>query len=255
MREVKKIIDVSAWTGRWPFIRHRFAELPALREKLESVNIKKVFLAPIEAVLEQDPTRANAELFGMVKDGFFSPVPVIDLSYGNWEECFKRFTGDERVKMVKLIPNYHRYSLLCPETDEFIKLVQERKLIISVQVKVEDPRSHYPLMKVPNVPRAEVVQALGKYPEQEFIIHCLTVSDVKGYMDGLKNIYLDIACLETRDSLAYMQEYYTLDRILFASHCPFYFVEGNINKLTYSALDDDEVDKVAYRNAERLFGL
>ena len=255
MREVKNIIDVSVWTGNWPFIHLRYKDVPVLENKLKSMNISKAYIAPIEGILEQDPMRANKALLSAITGSYFSPVPVIDLSYANWQECMAVAMGDGRVKMVKLIPNYHQYKLYEQDMECLVKMAQSRRLVISIQAKVEDPRAQYELMKVPNVNWNDVVKTLSSFPEQTFILHCLTMGDLPNYLDSLDNVYTDIASVETQDVLSVLANRYPLDKFLFASHCPFYFPEGNVNKLKYTDLDQGELDKIAFKNAERIFGL
>jgi len=256
MKEINKIIDVSVWTGHWPFMHLRYGDINVLEDKLKSIRVIKAFIAPIEAILEQDPTRANLALLQKVSGDFFSPVPVIDLSYANWDECMDTVLYDPRVKMIKLIPNYHQYKMYEKDMDALVEMTRQKEIVISIQMKVEDPRAQYPLMKVANVNNSDVLQTLFSYPEQIFILHCLTMDSVPGFMTSLDNVYLDIACIERQDTLSVLQKTYSsLDKFLFASHCPFYFPEGNINKLKYSDLDINEIDKVAYKNAEKLFGI
>jgi len=255
MYDIPKLIDMSAWTGRWPFIHLRFGELAALEKKLKSVNITKAFVAPIEAILEQDPTRANMELLAEVKNDFFSPVPVIDLSYANWDECFDKATADKRVKMVKIVPNYHQYKLNELDMAPFIERVQKRGLAVSVQMKVEDPRAQYTPLNISIVPREEAEAMLAKFPGQRFIFHNIALWDAPALLKASENACVCIETVETQDTLAAVARSCPMDRVLFASHCAFFFPEGNINKLKYAKTDFETVEKVAYKNAERIFGL
>ncbi|MDF2815426.1 MAG: hypothetical protein K0Q81_1626, partial [Paenibacillus sp.] len=96
-KPINKLIDVAAWTGNWPFLKLRYTELPALKAKLQSLNVEQAFVAPIEAILEQDPIRANKELLEATRhDEFFSPVLVVDLSYANWQENVELAVKDGR---------------------------------------------------------------------------------------------------------------------------------------------------------------
>lgn len=121
MHEVNRIIDFSTWTGNWPFYNYRYKEINALKEKLKSINVEKAFLAPIEGILEQDPVRANIELLKSLQDDFFSPVVIVDMLYANWEESVDIAIKDERVKMIKLLPNYHMYDFTEENIEPLIK--------------------------------------------------------------------------------------------------------------------------------------
>jgi uncharacterized protein len=253
MKEIGKLVDMSTWTGNWPFIHLRYGDMYVLKEKLKSINVVRAFIAPIEGILEQDPMRADRELLKKVKDSFFSPVPVIDLSYGNWQECMELALEDERVGMVKLLPNYHMYRLYEKDVAGLVRLAQQRNIVISIQMKIEDPRAQHPLMKAENVNYNDVIKTLSAFPEQIFILNNVLMSDLKMLMESLPNIYVDISCLEQQDILANLYKEYSLNRFLFSSHCPFFFPEGNLYKLKYADVDINEIVKVAYKNAERIF--
>src|SRR5690554_2652091 len=122
MNEIKKLVDCSVWTGNWPFRHLRYGDMDVLKKKLISENVTKAFIAPIAGILEQDPARADREMLGMVDDSFFSPVLIIDLSYENWRECMQLALDDRRVKMIKLIPNYHMYELHEKNMEELVEL-------------------------------------------------------------------------------------------------------------------------------------
>lgn len=254
MTEIDRLIDVSTWTGNWPFMRLRYREMNVLKEKLKSMNVKKAYIAPIEGILEQDPLRADAELLETVDDEFFSPVLIIDLSYGNWEECMELALEDSRVKMVKLIPNYHMYRLHDKDMGTLVKLAKSKGILISIQMSVEEARFQYPMMKVQNVEVFDIIKTLSSFPDQTFIVSSALMSDVRQLMESLNNIYLDISSLECQNVMEKIKSAYPLDRFLFSTHSPFYFPEANVYKLKYSTLDRDEINKISYLNAEKLFG-
>ena len=253
MYKISKLIDVSCWTGRWPFIDLRNTNFSGLEEKLKSVGVTRAFVAPLEGILEQDPRRANKALYQAVKNNFFSPVPIIDMSYANWKENAAAALNDGRVLMVKLLPNYHMYGLCEVEMDSLVALTSPRGIVVSIQTKMEDPRAQYPLMKISNVKFDEIRDTLTKFPEQNFILNCMTFADLPEDISPYKNVYFDISCIETQDTLAAVNKKHTLERFLFASHSPLHFPEGSVNKLKYADLGDEEIDKPAYKNAEKLF--
>jgi len=253
MHTIKKIIDCSVWTGEWPFHHLRYRETQPLRQKLQSLHVSRAFVAPLNAILEEDPKRADLELLKNIDDPFFSPVPVIDLSFANWRETLDQCLHDARVKTIKLIPNYHNYGLTEDILAPLIAALS-RKIIIGIQVRVVDTRGQHPLMLVHDVNVQNMAKVLSFFPEQKFILHNLFFGEVPEFHHFLPNVYFDLASLETQDILKKMHGQYTLDRFLFSSHAPFYYPEGNINKLVYADLEPGLMEKVAYKNAAMLFG-
>lgn len=254
MNRIDKLFDLSVWTGNWPFIHYKLGEMKALKKKLKSLNIVKAFIAPIEGILEQDPMRADKNLLNCLEDDFFSPVFVIDLSYGNWQECMEIAINDGRVRMVKLLPNYHMYGFDDENMGKLVDLTSQNGIVISIQMRVEDKRGQYPLMKVEDVQDHEIVRALAGFPNQQFILNNILLHEIEIIMTSLNNIYMDISSLERQDILEYLYKTYTLDRFVFSSHSPFFHPEGSLYKLKYSSVEMNEVEKVMFRNAEKIFG-
>ena len=252
MHDIKKIIDFSVWTGNWPFYHLRYARPDVLMNKLKSINVEKAFIAPIEGILEQDPLRANKDLLKKINDDFFSPVVIVDLSYENWEESVELALNDDRVKMIKLLPNYHMYEFDESTAEPLIKKIESSKLIVSVQMRVEDKRGAYPLMKVPDMDIIQVVKTISYFPEQKFIINNCFRGEIQEVVYSLKNAYVDISSIEFHNVFKHLRETSRIDRILFSSHCPFYFPEGNLFKLKYADTSLEDVEKTAYMNGEEL---
>jgi predicted TIM-barrel fold metal-dependent hydrolase len=255
---IDKAIDCSVWSGNWPFYYLRYGKLELLKERLTGYNITKAFVSPIEAILEQDTARANKNLLESIdnmKDEFFSPVPVIDLSYPNWEEAIEIASNSQNVKMIKLLPNYHIYSLDEDNLGKLVEYTMKYNLVISIQVRIEDARRQYPLMKVSDVDIIQDIKVLSYFPKQTFVISNGYLNEVEQVLYSLdNNVYVDISSAEKQDVLTYLCKKYGSERLIFSTHCGFYCPEGNIFKLAYSGLDEDSLERVAYSNAKNLLG-
>ena len=263
IKEIEKIIDSSVWAGNWPFSYLRYGRLDLLKEKLEKYNIIKAYVSPIEAILEEDPMRANLALFDEIDkmnvsyaenktEDFFFPVPVVDLSFNNWEELVSLSIQRKDVKIIKLLPNYHMYEITEDNLGKLVDLAAVNNLIISIQIRIEDARGQYPLMKVGDVDIIKIIKVLSNFPQQKFIICNGYISELEQVLYSLKNTYVDISSAETQDVLAYLSNKYGEERLLFSTHSAFYYPEGNIFKLAYSPIDKECIEKIAYKNAQDL---
>lgn len=252
MTLASEMIDVSAWTGHWPFTRQRFTHMLELRTKLRSLQITQAFLAPTEAILGQDPLHANMDLLNSVPDDFFSPVPVVDLSFANWAENIDASLRDGRVKMIKLLPNYHMYDVDEKMFAPLVEMTAKHKLVISIQMRVEDVRGQHPLMKVNDVDILRVVKVLAYFPGQRFVLSNAVAGELDEVLKSLSHVWVDISSVESTDTLTMLKERYSLNHILFATHSPFYVPEGALYKLKYADVSGDDIERVAYRNAKDL---
>lgn len=255
LAETAGLIDVSAWTGNWPFTKLRYGGLPELKAKLQSLQVARAFVAPIEAILEQDPSRANKELLAATDDdAFWSPVPVIDLSYANWQETFAFAAKDSRVKMIKLLPNYHMYELTESMLRPLVALARQRDLAVAIQIRVEDARGQYPLMQVADIDVLKAVNVALRFPEQPFLLSNLYTAELREALRAADNVYADLASLEHVDIAREVETLYPAERVLFATHSPFYFPEAAVYKLRLTEAGADAVRGIGNANARRLFG-
>lgn len=251
--QLSKVIDFATWTGHWPFLKLRYTELPALKEKLQSLNVLQAFVAPIDAIFEQDPMRANKALLeATLGDDFFSPVLVVDLSYANWAEVVELAVQDGRVRMVKLLPSYHMYEISERTLEPLVKLTQQHKLLISLQMRVEDKRGMYPLLAVEDPDIVRVVKVLSYFPEQMFVLSNPVIAELMQVLNSVGNVYVELASLENVDITLHLKGLYTLDRILYGSHAPFFIPGAVLSKLKYTDASHEDAEQIAFGNAERL---
>jgi len=108
------------------------------------------------------------------------------------------------------------------------------------------------VLEVEDMDIVQVVKTTSYFPEQTFIVNNLYLGEVSKVFPFADNIYIDITSIEFHNILRKMENEYGLDKFLFSSHCAFYYPEGNLNKMRYADLDLDIVEKVAYKNGEKL---
>lgn len=251
--EQRRWIDWNVWTGFWPFTRQRFTRLAELKEKLTSLGIGGAFVSPTEAILDQDPWPANRRLLADVgDDDFFSPVVIVDLSHADWEEQVQLAVRHGRVRMIKLLPGYHRYALDERSLAPLVRQTAPNRLIVSIQLRVADRRGQHPLMLVPDLDMVATVKALSFFPQQPFVLNNASIGEVSEALMSLNHVWLDIANVEHVDLLPQLAAGPRFKRFLLATHSPFYFPEANVYKLRFTDADKRLVEQVAIRNGESL---
>ena len=151
---------------------------------------------------------------------------------------------DGRVEMVKLLPNYHMYDLDEKKLGKLVEITLRNNMVISLQMRVDDRRSQNFLLKVDDVKVSDAVRAISAFPEQTFILNNVLMSEVEILTESLENIYIDIAFVEQQDTLEQLFKKCSPDRVLFGSHCPFFYPESALYKLKYSRLDMEVLEKV-----------
>ncbi|MFA6108178.1 MAG: hypothetical protein WDA75_05340 [Candidatus Latescibacterota bacterium] len=137
------IIDCSVGFGHWPFAR--FAEdTPAKLDRvLAKEGIDQALVSSAEAVLYEEPEECNRELVRkLARFPRLVPVPVASPRVKSAAAILAR----PGIKAVKLIPNYHAYSLTEERAVALCARVAELGIPVLVQMRVEDERGHYELL-------------------------------------------------------------------------------------------------------------
>lgn len=253
MLKLDKVVDCSTWTGNWPFAGLRYSDIAKLEAKLKSENVQRAYVSQFESVFQQDPLTVDKALFEATsRSGLFSPAPLIDLSFPNWAEAAKLYAATPAVKMVKLIPNYHMYELNEEMLAPLVEITSKAKLVIAIQIRLEDERSQHPLMKVAPVDVFQLLKVLSFFPEQSFILNNPYQWEILELGDVLENVYVDMTMVEPVEPLKALRGKPGLDRMLFSSNCPLFYPEGNLNKLKCADIPKEDLDKVTFGTIERL---
>jgi predicted TIM-barrel fold metal-dependent hydrolase len=225
-----------------------------MEKKMSSYNFQRAFVSPLESALAQDPHESNFKMFDAVDEKpFFMPAPVIDPLLANWKENLESLYDSHKMKMIRLFPKFHMYELSRELLGGIVEFTSSRNIIISIPLRLEDPRNQSPLFKEPmELASIEVANVLSCFPEQKFIINNVYWGEVLDMFYILDNALFDIAMIEPVNPLRAIKEHYSVDKFVFSSNCPLCYPEGNLNKLLYSDLEKEEIEKIAFRNIEEL---
>ena len=244
------IIDCNVGYGRWPFARF-YEDTPAkLDGLLKQDGIDAALVSSAEAILYEEPAEWNGDLARKLRGRpRLIPVPVANPRV---RSAGSIVSGPD-LKAVKLIPNYHVYSLKDDAAAQLCSQVSGRGIPVLIQMRVEDERSHYELLKVPGVPVEDIIALAAKLPG-------LNVVALGPYFEEAvrlagAGIYVDISFVETLDTLRQLCGKAPVDRILFGSHAPWMYPRSAAAKLLKSTITEEQREAIGWRTASRLFGI
>ena len=244
------IIDVNTSLGCWPFQRFDINSTKALAQRLHSAGITKALISSIDGILYPDPAACDAELLKVVKPTpMLIPVPTINPSLANWRKAMET----SGLKAVKIIPNYHNYPLADPLVEPFMRLLASKRIPLMIQMRVDDERNQYPLMKIPGVACPAVIQLANTFREVPIVCLCAYLGEAVELVQKTENAHVDISFIETFQTLPALLRKIPADRILFGSHTPFLYTESAVMKLKAACLAVKPYKTIAYANARRLF--
>lgn len=226
------MIDADVLAGHYPFrpFPHPSADPHRIKAYLQERGIQRACLASLHAVFYADPQQGNAELLPqVVQDPFFLPVGTINPSLHNWRTTLARCVDDYGCRMVRLLPNYHLYSLADAFVADFLAEAQRRRVLVAIVKRLEDERMHHLLMKVPGVENGEIL-ALAARHSAPLLIQSAYFAEIQE-LAASPHLYFDLAFAETMNTMQRLTQVVGAERLLFSTHSPFFYPEAAIGKV------------------------
>lgn len=272
------MIDINVACGQWPFRPTPATDAASLEELLREEGIERACAYPMEAYLWADPHEANQlRLPQLAASDFFIPSAVINPTLPraivDYRECVERWG----IRMLRLIPSYHLYSLDEPGVRALMDVVAEDNVAVAVHIRAEDLRNRNPIYTPREVPFADIVVLAGQYPSVPII--AVGVGR-PGEMEGAgvlppgllgamiqgkhpdtpqgnmpENLYLELSFFESNESFRTALGVFRAERILFGSHAPVFYPRAAIMKVTGSGMGEREKTLALQGNAEQLLRL
>lgn len=248
------MIDADVWAGHYPFrpFPHPSQDPHQIKDYLQARGIQRACLASLHAAFYADPQQGNAELLPqVVGDEFFLPVGVINPSLHNWRDTLARCVDEYGCRLVRLLPNYHLYSLVDGFVADFLAEANRRRLVVTIVKRLEDERMHHLLMKVPGVENSEIIALTQRYPHPLLILSAY-LPEIKELAVAGSQLYFDVAFAETMNTMLRLTEDVAADRLLFSTHTPFFYPEAAIGKIKSWSAGAEQHQQVYQNNLLQL---
>src|SRR5207247_1867390 len=148
---------------------------------------------------------------------------------------------------VRIYPGYQPFDLKHADVPRFVKMVEERGLVLQIVFQMEDPRVHHPLIKLDHLDARPLVAVLKDAPNAKVeLLHFtgnIQGTDLHALMTET-SAHIDISRWESNGIVGKMigaapsgaAARVPLDRVLFGSHAPYFPLETAILKLIESPL-------------------
>jgi len=252
------IVDVNVNLSRWPFRRLPCDQTPQLVEKLKACGVTQAWAGSFDGLLHRDIGGVNARLAEECSQhapGLLVPFGSVNPKLPDWREDLRRVDEDYQMPGIRLHPGYHGYQLDDPDFAELLTLAHRRGLIVELVVRMEDPRTHHPLMPVPDVDVGPLADLVANLPGLRLVVlnGLRTLrGDVLARLTKAGSVYFEVAMLEGVGGVGNILSSLPLERVLFGSHFPFFYLESALLKLRESELTSQHLEAISHQNAERL---
>ena len=252
------MIDTNVYLFRWPTRRLPCDDTAALVEKLKPAGVAQAWAGSFDALLHNDVSALNARLAdecGVHSGGLLIPFGTINPLLPDWQEDLRRVDEVHNMPGIRLHPNYHGYKLDAPEFASLLAAAAERKLLVQIALRMEDPRTQHRLFSTADVDAAPLANLLPKFPTLRVqLLNSLNVlrPDLLDRLVAAGNVSVEIAMLEGVNGITNLLKHVPLERVLFGSYFPFFAWESAKLKLQESELTQRLREAIEGASAERL---
>lgn len=249
------LIDANVNLGVWPFTFTPDRTAGELVKHLKASGINRALVSHLGAVFQPDPMPSNRTLFAAVKrTPSLLPVPVINLRLGNWREQLAECVA-AKVRAVKLIPNFHNYTLAAPAVDEFVAALARTKLRLIINIRFEDERHRYFGLNVKGLPMADVQAFLKRHPKLHVLLAGIYRPELKELAKSCTNFSAEISFCEWHNTIADLLTAIPARRLMLGSCTPLLSTRGEVDKLRCAQLPAKTKELIGATNAIRFFKL
>ena len=252
------LIDVNVNLGRWPGRRVACDEPARLVAKLRSRGITQAWAGSFEGLLHKDLGTVNARLAEACHRhgrGLLLPFGSINPAMPGWENDLRVCAETHHMRGIRLHPNYHGYSLDHPAFAQLLHHAAQRKLIVQIALVMEDERMMHPLLRVEPVNTAPLAELVQQTPGLRLIL-LNALRTLQG--ESLKkllfagDVWVEVSMLEGIGGIGALLEQLPVNRLLFGSHAPLFYVAAAELKLNESLLTPAQRHALRHGSAERL---
>jgi predicted TIM-barrel fold metal-dependent hydrolase len=254
-RTAGNIVDTNVWLSLWPFRRLPLDETAALVTKLRNSGVTTAWAGSFDGMLHKDLGAVNERLAGECRQhgrGMLIPFGVINPMLPDWKEELRRCRETHEMRGIRLHPNYHGYKLDRPVFAELLDLATERGLIVQIAMSMEDERMQQPLMQVPHVDAAPLVEVLNDRRNAKVVLlnwFRAVKGDLLPKLAEAAQIFFEIATVEGVGGVGTLLKQVPPERILFGSYAPFFYFESAALKLKESAMSQQDLVRIRRENA------
>ncbi|MBI3207741.1 MAG: amidohydrolase family protein [Candidatus Solibacter usitatus] len=238
------VVDTNVYLSRWPFRRLPCDDTPGLVAKLKSAGVQRAIAGSFDALLHRDIEGINRRLAEECKAhgaGMLMPAGCLNPAIPDWKEDLRRCQETHAMRVIRLHPNYHGYTLEDSSALELLAEASKRKLLVQIACEMEDERTQHPMVRTAAVNPAPLFALPNGGGRVQLLNH-------RGPVKG-KSVWIDIAMTEGVHGIQRQLQAAGDGRVVFGSYFPFFYLESALLKLTESGQTESGI---ARANALRM---
>ncbi len=257
------MIDCNAYLGHFAFRRLRYNTADGLLGLMDSKGIARAVVSSAAAITYRNAHAGNEEVAAEIRahrDRLIG-CAVLNPLYAGWQDDLKACHEEFGMWALRLYPNWHHYKLTDAACLRMIAAASERKMLITIPLRVEDRRQQSWLVDVADVTKDEIAAVVKAAPEARFVL--VNGSGFAGSVLGRRgnglpaNYAIDISLMraELENEIGALVETLGPGRVVFGTGMPFHFPDAALLKLQILNATPEVKQQIASGNMARLLGL
>jgi len=245
--ESARLTDCHVYLGQHPF-RQLEDEQSFLKQP-----VTEAWAGAFEGLLRRDVAEVNRQLAQRCKtNATLRPCGTINLALPDWQDDVKRCVEVHGMRVLRLHPNYHGYTLEAPAFGELLALAVKHHVLIQIVVQMEDERTQHPQVRVAPVDLHPLPTILREIKDARVMVLNANAAMVLKYLQDCPNVWLDFAMIEGVGGVANLLMTWPLDRLVFGSFAPVFYWDSARLKMQESELSESQRQAIHWRNASTL---
>lgn len=249
-------IDVAAWVGTYPFRHLQHCSVVDLRRQMEKSAIGWVIVSHFNCLFNEDSPAAYLRAVEEVGEvAGLELWPVINPSRPSQLSNFDRCLDIEPARGLRLLPNYHGYSLADPCVGELVEWAVSRGMIIQVFQQIADVRWQW-MLTVPPVPLPELLNFCTTYTAAKILLSGVDrLAALAPVFPAGERLYADTSRLRgPQFAVENVVKSIPVDRLVFGSLWPLQITEATLWQIRSAAIPPAERRQIMHENAMVLLG-
>lgn len=255
------IIDINSHLGHFPFRHLRHNDARGLLALMDRNGIDKAVVSSINSVFYRDAHVGNEELAAAVAEAPDRLIPLATLNptYAGWERDIDQSLGEWKMKGLRLVPQYHGYSLTDPNGQRILAAAAERDVPVAIPQRIEDRRQKHPFDVAKDLTFDEMLAAAKQQPTVRWLfLNWLGINGTALVEAGMTDrVLIDLTRMSVvlDKSIPKLIEAVGIGALAFGTHIPFNYPGPSLVKLEILDVSPDERERVAGRNAAEFLGI
>jgi predicted TIM-barrel fold metal-dependent hydrolase len=250
-----KIIDVDLHIGQWLHNSAVQSSLATLQKAIRRHGIEYGLATPLESILAEDNLEVNYRFFKEIEGYSLQIMPMLALNpqQPGLEKAMERYI--DQAAGIKLFHRFQRYNL----SDSLLEIIYEtaqstqQPIVIPLHLFEERIAVHY-FDYLEEVKVEDLLQTADAWPAVNFVFSApLPYEAIELLAAGRKNIFVTTSFLEGEGLLEEIIDKYGVQKILYGSNYPFFYMEASLRKLCSQSFSRHMMEHIYFNNANNIF--